>query len=136
MFCIKTFVQEEGMRLPALSAMVFCLGAAGCVAPDANAIADTEVFADGPTPPKTYRCDDGREVRSSAMMGGTVIITIGGIATTLEQIPFNGLPGHWHEGNGLGWRILFPDSHAELADLAPGQSLIDAVRIPCVRIDP
>ena len=118
------------MRLPTFAAMMVCLGTAGCVAED------TGVIAGGPTPPKTYRCDDGREVRYSAMMGGTVIVTTGGITTTLEQIPFNGLPGHWHEGGGLGWRILFPDNRAELADLAPGQSMINAVRVPCTRIDP
>lgn len=100
---------------------------------NAAAMENAEI-ADGPTQPRTYLCADGRRVSYSAVMGGVFIRMGEDEGHMLPQVWHEGLEGNAHEGEGLGWLSL-PDGSAEIADLAPGQTLADATRIPCARID-
>ncbi len=94
-----------------------------------------EIIVDGPLPPVFYQCADGRRVSYSAVIGG-VYVRIDDDpppGRSLPQVFHPGLPGYAHEGEGIGW-LINPDDSAEIADLAPGDSLLTVTRVPCTRV--
>ena len=115
------------MRILPLSVFLLAVGISGCRADD------TQVIADGPTEPRQFLCEDGREVSYVAMMGGTVLVTLGEQVTEMQQIYETTLDGHVHVGGGLVW-ITHLQGKAEIADLAPGQAVDDVQRIPCTEV--
>lgn len=115
------------MRILPLSVILLAVGISGCRAED------TQVIADGPTEPRQFLCEDGREVSYVAMMGGTVLVTLGEQEIEMQQIFETTLDGHVHVGGGLVW-ITQLHGKAEIADLASGQAVDDVQRIPCTEV--